>query len=153
MPAANDFTEVTVLCLGTRLLNGTKKCTAVQLVDEHEEPVGEPCLYLNLKGTHPGGIFTCKATLEGNELQTIKSNLKFAKQMSDREWAAEIRLSHDAAETTLAALSQVKKAKNDKTPLLEVLRPLRRAYQKTNANGKLAIEVRVLNYLRNGRDL
>jgi hypothetical protein len=60
---------------------------------------------------------------------------------------------HEAAETEIAATKQMKKARTDKTTVLELLRPLRKAWKGTNHAGRLALEVRALNYLRNGTDL
>jgi len=66
------------------------------------------------------------------------------KDDSDRAvWQAQAR----AFDIEQAAIRERKKAEgvND---MLDALEPLRRRYQKTNATGKLAIEVLLLSYLR-----
>lgn len=147
-----DIKQQTVLCLGTRIVNG-KKSTAFQLLDESDALIGKVCTYTGIKASYvfPAAVCTLDAT---ETLETIHpQSIKFVRSLRSTAFGAKVRLEHEAAETILAAYNQGKKAKNNKQQILEALKPLREVYNTTNAVGKLALEVRVLNYLRNGTDL
>lgn len=148
------FDDVLIVCTGTVLDISSKKHTAFQLIDDAENKVGNTAYFIKLKTTFVTGIFKVQGKVVDGNLETIQpSTMQYVRQIKDKEWAAEIRIAHEAAETAYSALQQWKKARNDKSDILDVLKPLRRAWHNTNATGKLALEVRVLNYLRNGKDL
>jgi hypothetical protein len=66
---------------------------------------------------------------------------------NDTSEAATWQACADAFDTLETARRQQKKDERRKLPL-ELLEPLREEYRKTNAAGRLALEVRVLAYLR-----
>ncbi|MBL4908953.1 MAG: hypothetical protein JKX78_02850 [Alteromonadaceae bacterium] len=155
MSDKKDFQPVSVLCLGTRVGLGSKRLTAIRLLDIQGEPYGDPAYFAHMKKVFPTGVYTMDIALdEGGGIMSVRDQTaKFTGTLVGEEACTVIRLEHEAAETQLTAASQVKKAKNDKTCVLETLRPLRKLWASTNHAGQLALEVRVLNYLRNGTDL
>lgn len=148
-----NFQSVRVVCLGTRVTNN-KKTTAFRLLGDGQNFIGPEARFSAVKNTYPAAIFTIEAILINGRLQNINPNtIKFCEKLIDSEASAVIRLAHEAAESTLAALSQSRKNKADKSAILAQLKPLRAAWRSTNEVGRLALEVRVLNYLRNGKDI
>lgn len=107
---------------------------------------GEEMLFEKFKNFIVGGIYEFDGEVSENG---IKGNFNNPTFKGSVEHNSELLLQHKAAVDLWAALNQAKK-QND---LLELLRPLREAYQATNPQGQIAMEVRLLNYLRNGRDL
>lgn len=151
---SDKFEEVRILYLGTVLDGKDKKHCACQLVDGDNRPLGE-IVYFGKCGTmFAPGIFKGEGLLKGNDLISIRTNtFQFVDELADKTLAAEIRLTHEANETEYTAVKHAKKARNDKSAVLELLKPLRRAWLKTNTVGRLALEVRILHYLRSGDDL
>jgi hypothetical protein len=66
---------------------------------------------------------------------------------SDTAEAAVWQLAADAFDTAAAAVKQEKK-ETGRELFIEVLQPIRKQYWKTNAANRLAMEVRILAYLR-----
>lgn len=152
--ANSNFTEVRVVCLGTVLSHNHNKSTGLQLIDEQDKPVGEPAYFGNMKKGFPAAIFTIKGIVVDGNLNTVQpASLTWDKRMTDTEWAAEIRVAHEAGETVLTVARQTKNARRDRSDILDTLKPLRRAWKNTNSDGRLAIELRVLRYLRDGSGL
>lgn len=148
-----NFQTVRVVCLGSRVINN-KRSTAFRLLGEGQTFAGPESRFSYIKNTVPAAIYTVEAHLVNGQLQNIKAHtMKFSEHFIDNEACAVIRLAHEAAESTLAALSQSRKHKADKSSILDQLKPLRALWRNTNEVGRLALEVRVLNYLRNGKDL
>ena len=72
---------------------------------------------------------------------------------SDESYLREIQLKQRAESTLANAKRQaIKDSKSDEL-ILDCMKPLRQAYKKTNRQGQMAIEVRLLNFLRYGGDL
>ena len=100
------------------------------------------------------GVYSVDADLVDGEINTLYVNtFKYLGLVTDDEQAATIKLQAEALKTEHTARCQAKKSLNDKTVILDVLKPLRKAWANTNAVGKMALEVRILSYLRNGKDL
>lgn len=150
-----NFKELKVVCLGTVVGRGDKRLTAIQLVDSTLNVYGAKAYFSGMKKFHVAGIFTVNVELDADkEISIIQgSTARFFCAFPDEEQSALMRLSHETNETLITAAAQSKKARNDKTCVLETLRPLRKLWASTNHAGQLALEVRVLNYLRNGTDL
>ena len=147
--------EKNVLFLGARLTLTKKKIMAFVLLDEDFCKVGEVCAF-NIKGSFiVGGVYSVSCALgKGGELESIVSEtLQWNGDRVPEDELSVLLLLHEAALTEASAISQKKKALADKSSILDVLKPLRVEYQRTNPVGKLALEVRVLNYLRNNNDL
>ncbi|OES24042.1 hypothetical protein [Alteromonas macleodii] len=148
------FSTYQVVCLGTRVGTKNDKWVGLQRVDENEQLIGEIGYYSAIKNAFPGAIFSIEAELTDESLSTIHpSTLTFVKTLADTALSAKIKIEHEANETKLTAIKQAKKARTDKSDILDCLRPLRLAYRNTNHAGRLALEVRVLHYLRNDSDL
>lgn len=80
------------------------------------------------------------------------STERWISQYADAEQVAAWQAAARALEVEKAAKRERKKAEGTQQ-MLEVLKPLRTIYQRTNALGRLAIEVQVLAYLRQLRGL
>jgi len=155
MKTKKEFQPISVVCFGTRIGVGTKRLTCIRLLGEDGLPYGHPAYFSQMKKVFPTGVYTMDIALDdGGDILTIRdSTAKFTGTLACEETCTLIRLEHEAAETQLTAANQAKKARNDKTCILETLRPVRKLWASTNHAGQLALEVRVLNYLRNGTDL
>lgn len=95
-----------------------------------------------LRGKGVGLVYEMEASDESIKPATVR----FIERWHDEEQVAEWQL---AAKAHDAVQDAERRERDAAAPLaLELLRPLRRAYAKTNWNGKMAIEVLVLNYLR-----
>lgn len=132
----------------------------MQRVDNENKEIGSAALFVKNQSYVPGGYYFIEKSLvdfsddDGGVTSIATKAMRWSGERIDsQEELAVVIARHEAAETEKAAINQKKKAVSDKAPLLELLKPLRREYNKTNAVGRLALEVRVLNYLRNGNDL
>jgi hypothetical protein len=102
-----------------------------------------------------GVTYTIEALVNSEGIYTARFHtLKFADvEIEDKEFIRNIDLLERSNKTAADALSQAIKSAKSSDDILECMRPLRKAYQKTNRLGQMAMEVRLLNYLRNGKDL
>lgn len=104
----------------------------------------EVYLSKNLQRAVVGGVYEMEASEDTIHPSTFTYKERWHDEAAVAEWQATSR----AAEIVEAA---ERRERNDSEPIaLELLRPLRRAYSRTNWNGKMALEVLVLNYLRMG---
>lgn len=141
-----------IACLGTRI-DGKKKTTALQQVDCNLNLTGEVTYFSGLKGIYCGQIYTARGRVTDDRICEINPNSFSYIDTISEEDLLKYKLLHEAAETEYTALTQSRRQASDKSCILEQLEPLRKAYKRTNATGRLAFEVRVLNYLRNGKDV
>ena len=81
------------------------------------------------------------------------STAEFAEESLPDVMRTRIQAESRSAELAKTVYQQAKKASGGSDLMLEQMLPLRRAYQNTNSLGRMAMEVRVLNCLRNGREL
>jgi len=145
-----DKRKILVLCTGTFLV-GKKKHTGLKELNKLD--INDRLFSYN-RSLVAGGIHEIEAVFEDDKLSSYyPHSVLFKYKLDDDVELAKIMLRHESCETIISALNQAKKAKADKSAILETLKPIRQAYQNTNHAGRLALEVRVLNYLRNGNDL
>lgn len=143
-----------IICLGMRVVEGNKKVLKLDLVNANCLLSGDPVYFSYDNSLSVGGIYEVEGTLKAGKIfKIVFSNTRFVKAYDDKKYCQEIRLAHQAAQTEYAAIIQAKKFKSDNSEILSGFVAARRAWQKTNAVGRMALEVRVLNYLRNGKDL
>lgn len=131
--------EITILCLGTRL-DGNKRVTLVSFG-------GELVTFDFNKRMMVNAYYKVLARIVDGKLTSYNPNSASLERLVNNPANA---VSHNSAETLYIAIN---KAKKDKSGLLDLLKPLRQQYAKTNHAGKLALEVRILNYIRYGKDL
>lgn len=151
-----DFKPVKVTGIGVRIGVKNKKLRGIIQVDENGESFGEIALYEEkvLRGFNIGCIYEIQATIEEGEIQTVRPSTKrFIGEFLDSDKIVEWQVQHDSAVTEYSRKQKETKAAKGKEVVLDCLEPLRRAYMNTNHDGRLALEVRVLNYLRNGSGL
>lgn len=159
MSEKKEESKVRVLCLGSRLSGNNKLSVALQRVDESNVAIGSIALFSKKKAYVPGGYYLIEDELvdfgEDGGITSIAINAMAwsGERIEDDERLAAVIAAHEAAETEKAAINQEKRAVSDKSPILDLLKPIRKEYAKTNAVGRLALEVRVLHYLRYGKDI
>lgn len=148
-----------IVCHGSRYDKKKKEYTIIQqIMTDYKTPFGECATFIGInKGIHGlvvNGIYEIQGTLVNkDEIDCIKpTTSRLMGEFSGPEAVAN-RLKHDGAKTLASSVSQAKKLANDRSNVLDCMEPLRRAYNNTNSQGKMALEVRVLHYLRYGKDL
>lgn len=90
---------------------------------------------------------------DGHVISARFGTLKILDLMPDREISRETQMLQITHKTQATAISQALKNSKSDHLILDCMKPLRRAYMKTNRIGQLAMEVRLLNYMRYGKDL
>jgi len=147
--------EVKLYCSGVVIFSNNKPSKAFRLVND-DGTLSDEIVYFSGKSLSlcwPGQVYKVEADLEKGGVKTIYGRPEFHEVYGDEKQRAEDRITSEANQTVITAMTQSKKAETSKSDILNVLKPLRRAYDKTNALGRIAIEVRVLQYLRNNNDL
>lgn len=144
-----------VVYRGVRTDYGKRQWLSFSLISDDGMSLGGECLFdkKSFKGFSVSVGTVCKADMKvsGGSLQTIIGIPKPISVWHNKAEIASMRILHDACLSTVSAYNQASKDCSD--VVLQCMKPLREAYKQTNSLGKTAIEVRVLNYLRNGRDL
>lgn len=148
---------IKVTCVGLRIGTKDNKLIGIVRVSDSSNIVGD-IAYYDFKGMgdfYIGGVYEIKASLKDDEIEyIIPKSASYVGKFNNKSLIEEWQIEHESTKTMFTVKAQVKKASTTgKDTLLEALKPLRRAYASTNYEGRLALEVRVLNYLRNGRDL
>ncbi len=140
----SDFTLKTFFYGGQRA--STEKGKALDLW--YPENGGEHLAFSAQKGSRAiGGRYAFEVSADGQKARV--SAVKWVGGVAaPDEMAAEWQAKHDAFVLSRSAAKLEQDAK--KRALLETLEPLRRAYQATNYDQRLAMEVAVLSYLRRG---
>lgn len=150
----SEFTRVDLMCLGSAIGSNNTRLTTFKRIDSNDEPIGRASHFSKLKGIYPGLIYNGLVKLNGEEIETIKANtLEYTLRKAEGIEYAMLKLKHEAVETEILVGNQQKKEGADKSSILDLLAPIRRAYKSTNQLGRLGLEVRVLNYLRNGKGI
>lgn len=140
-----------LLCLGTRYFQGSKKHTAYIEIDENQNIVSDEVVhYSHNSKVNVNVIYTVQSPEKGS---ILGNSFEVVERLKDEDQSATQLLEHEAHELAFLTYKKSKKAQSDKTGILNLLWPLRQLYKNTNALGKMALEVRILNYLRNGKDL
>jgi hypothetical protein len=100
----------------------------------------------NLERIRVGAVYEVETDPEV-PTQIYINTLRWLRLWGDKNEAALWQLAADAFDTRELAARQERKENNRKLPV-ELLEPIRKQYRETNAVGRLAIEVRILAYLR-----
>lgn len=158
--ATNDkeFTKHNVVILAeTYKDNGKYDASWIQLIKDGAV-IGRPSGYvLKVKlRPMPGCIYIADVIITDDSIRSMRfgtldfSNFDLLPNQFLRDIHTDQRNNSQAAN---AVKQSIKNRTNDGNHELDILQGLRIKYQSTNALGKLAMEVRLLNYLRNGRDI
>ena len=99
-----------------------------------------------------GHVYRIQISQTTGAASIFPSTDRWISQYADAEQVAAWQAAARAFEIEKAAVRERKKAEGTQQ-MLEVLKPLRTIYQRTNALGRLAIEVQLLAYLRQVRGL
>ena len=143
---------VSILGLGVVILSNDKKGYGFEFLDKDKKRTGEKIYFSSKIKNAPGLIYEIEmSTTEGE--RSFNGEPKLIGQYANEEVRAELFITSNANLTMLTAFTQRKKAENSKEDILSCLKPIRKAYLKTNSLGRMAIEVRVLNYIRHNSDL
>jgi hypothetical protein len=113
-----------------------------------EGSLGSELIYgpKNLKHARVGSVYDIEID-PANPRSIYPNTLRWLRLWEDQVQASVWQTLADAFDTRDLAIHQERKETGGKLPL-ELLAPLREEYWSTNAVGRLAIEVRVLAYLR-----
>ena len=137
--------KVRLLGLGVVILSGHTKGFGFQELDESSNPIEGTKMYFKGNDMSCGAGQIYIATM--NET-TMFGKHEWVGSHPDKDLRTELLAQSQANLTLLTAYSQQKKAEKSNDDILSCLEPIRRAYLKTNAAGRLALQVRVINYLQ-----
>ena len=142
--------SIRVVSQGIRLSSNDKRHLALQRIDDRDNFIGNGWLFTPKKVvcSTVGGIYTIDAEIKEDGVSIEFGSARYAGQFGATALVGQWSIESKAAETELAAIAQAKKAKRDDSAALSCLAPLLKVYHNTNAVGRLALEVRVLHYLR-----
>lgn len=138
---------VTLVCTGKTYLSDGRVGIVFREVPS-DGSLGAERIYeqKRLRHARVGAVY--EVEVDGaNQRSLYTDTLRWLKLWEKQEEAALWQLSAEAFDTQHMAAQQEKKENARKLPL-ELLAPIRHQYQRTNAASRLAIEVRVLAYLR-----
>jgi hypothetical protein len=138
--------KVRLVCAG-KAHSKKDVCLVFRVVDS-KGAAGEDRLYSqkNLKQVRVSHVYEVETAEDDStriHTQTIRWIGVWPEQQEDATWQAAA-----AAFDTLELAKKAEKKETERRLPLELLRPLRDEYFRTNPAGRLAIEVRVLAYLR-----
>jgi hypothetical protein len=145
-PSKQKLPTVQLVCVG-KIRSRNLVCWVFKTILP-DGNVGEERLYSakNLKAISVGSVYEVETDADDSTRIYVNS-ARWLRVWSNEEEAAVWQAAAAAFDTTELARKREKQETSRKLPL-EVLRPLREEYWRTNAAGRLAIEVRVLAYLR-----
>lgn len=110
--------------------------------------VDRPLMYEKLKtGTSAGSIYELLVERTDDSILVTPSSLRYIDRWHDNDQVAEWRAASEASEIAHRGI-QREKSDNARNELLDAMRPLRLAYQKTDPRGQQALAVLLLDYLR-----
>ncbi len=146
--------KVELFCTGTHIGSSNQKLIGFIVLDEEGQPTDKELVYLasKFKGCYVGQVYNAEMKF-GKDSTVIYGRPDYVRTHGDDEFILEHRINSEANETILTFKKQSQKEAREKTDIMAQLEPLRRAYQRTNMQGKVAMEARVLYYLRRGEDL
>jgi hypothetical protein len=134
-----------VLCLGSVLLRNNKKAIGLEVLDG--EFKGKTMLFQKIKAT-VGNVYDA-VMIDGDDgtPQSLKK-LTWSEERIDPDRRARVVAASQAVDTQLTVKAQEQRL--DLEEIFKGLAPLRREYHHTNFEGRLALEVRLLSWLRRG---
>ncbi len=139
--------NITLVCVGKVYLSDGKVGLLFREVTT-EGTLGNERIYQHkgLQHLRIGAVYQVEVD-PANPRSIYTNTFRWLRLWEDTAEASVWQVSSDAFDTLHLAAQQEKKQNARKLPV-ELLAPLREEYWKTNALGRLAIEVRVLAYLR-----
>lgn len=150
--------KIKVVYLGSVTGVGDKRAYEVQLVKDGKT-VGETSVFAGTTGKMVcvGNVYNAKGNTKNDQVVRIAEfswhdHDQDHRDVLSKEELAALQARDSSTHAHFAAFAQAKKNKGS-DDVLELLKPIRRQWKKTNAVGRMALEVRVLNYLRHGVDL
>lgn len=153
-----EFTRHNVVILAeTYKANGKYDASWIQLIKDGNV-IGRPSAYeLKVKlRPMPGCIYIAQVIVIDDHISSMRfGTLEFSDfDLLPNQFLRDIHTDQrNNSQAANAVRQSIKNRTDDGDHELSILQGLRIKYQSTNALGKLAMEVRLLNYLRNGRDL
>jgi len=138
--------KVQLVCVGKAHAKRTV-CLVFRLVAS-DGTAGEERVYSrkNLKQIRVGSVYEVETDAE-DSTRIVSNTIRWVRTWKDKGEAAIWQTAAAAFDTLELARKSEKREAGRRLPL-EVLQPLRDEYRRTNSAGKLALEVRVLAYLR-----
>lgn len=140
-----------VVYQGARLsAQGRGKLVEVWALLDHDGAVLESCYFqVGKRKRVVGGIYECEVELKNGKLDSLKiGKLVSDGSYSDETLVAEWQARDIADRQSSASFKKEEKLAKEFAEFDECLKPIARAWAKTNAQGKRAIEIRVLESLR-----
>ena len=145
--ASDEKPRITLVCTGkTYVKSGTVGLVFAEITTEGW--LGKERVYgqKDLKRVRVGSVYEIEID-PADPSMIYPGSIRWLRLWKDEEQIATWQTLADAFDTRHLAVKQERKESERKLPL-ERLAPLRKHYWNTNAAGRLAIEVRVLAYLR-----
>jgi hypothetical protein len=139
--------RVTLVCTGKTYLDSGKIGITFREVREDGSP-GDERIYSqkNFRHVRVGAVYDAE-TDPANPRSIYGGRMRWLRLWQETAQAAAWQVAADAFDTRDLAMKQERK-ENARSLPVELLTPIREQYWSTNAAGRLAIEVRVLAYLR-----
>lgn len=139
--------RITLVCTGKTHLKAGEVGLVFRTVDG-DGGTGRERIYShkNLKTVRVGAVYDVDTDPE-DQTAIHTNSLRWIRLWENQNEAAAWQVAADAFDTRELAARQERKETSRKLPV-ELLEPIREQYWATNAAGRLAIEVRVLAYLR-----
>jgi hypothetical protein len=146
-PAKAENPRIKLVCVGKTYIEESKIGIVFKEIGA-DILLGRERIYAekNVRQARVGAMYEVE-TDPNNPRSIFSATLRWLGLWENKEEAATWQLLAEAFATRDLAAKQQKKENARKLPL-ELLDPIRREYFRTNHAGKLAIEVRVLAYLR-----
>lgn len=116
---------------------------------------GDEVIFSGITGTFAGLVYQAEVKIKNGQVSSVfPHSFTYDEEMTNGV-SEDVRAMHsaksDANTLELLVRSKHKKAARDRSSIFDAMLPLRQAYKKTNGMGKMAMEVRLLHYLRTGR--
>lgn len=144
--------KVELFCTGTHFGNGNVRLIGFIVLEKGKTT--DETLYYSLSKIRAGvgHVYTVDMSKDDGH-QTMYGKPRWVREFEDEEFVLKHRLESEKNETLFLAMNQAKKALKEKKDILNCLKPIREKWRNTNTQGQVALEARVLYYLRAGGDL
>jgi len=142
-----EFKKVNYLCIGSVHLQGNIKGIEFRELDENNQETGKSRCFkkTQYKNCYAGVMYCIKSTAD-----RMMNATDWIGTLTDEKRRLEIVTASKAVDTEFASVTQRKKSEKDNTDILGCLDPIRKAYNKTNAQGRAAIMAQAILYIQTG---
>lgn len=151
MKAKKEMVEL--FCTGTHFGKGNNVRLIGFIIVKEGQLTSRSLYYSYSKfNSYVGHIYKVEMSDEGDGV-IMHGRPEYVRTFEDEAVILEHRLESESNDTIFLAVNQAKKAVKEKKDILNCLKPIRQKWRNTNTLGQVALEARVLYYLRTGGDL